>query len=157
MALGLIVSGAGLLVAAAVAGLGEFVVAHAAHAADLADARERGAVRAVWSALFSDLLTAGLLAALCGAVVAAVAARALPRIDLAGGRRRLSSAATSPEPAARLVRAGGLIALGALLVLEPALAGRLVLIAPDWPLWRSGSLSCRAAGHPSRPASHRPA
>ena len=39
VALGLIVSGAGLLVAAAVAGLGEFVVAHAAHAADLADAR----------------------------------------------------------------------------------------------------------------------
>ncbi len=71
VALGLIVSGAGLLVAAAVAGLGEFVVAHAAHAVDLADARERGAVRAVWSALFSDLLTAGLLAALCGAVVAA--------------------------------------------------------------------------------------
>ena len=129
VALGLIVSGAGLLVAAAVAGLGEFVVAHAAHAADLADARERGAVRAVWSALFSDLLTAGLLAALCGALVAALAARARPRIDLAGGRRRLSSAATSPAPAARLARAGGLVALGALLVLEPALAGRLVLIA----------------------------
>ena len=85
VALGLIVSGAGLLVAVAVAGLGEFVVAHAAHAADLSDARERGAVRALWSALFSDLLTAGLLAALCGAVLAALAAQALPRIDLAGG------------------------------------------------------------------------
>ena len=127
--LGLIVSGAGLLVAGAVAGLGEFVVAHAAHAADLSDARERGAVRAVWSALFSDLLTAGLLAALCGAVVAGLAAQALPRIDVTAGRRWARGAATSPAPAARLARAGGLIALGALLVLEPALAGRLVLIA----------------------------
>ena len=104
-------------------------MAHAAHAVDLSDARERGAVRAVWSALFSDLLTAGLLAALCGAVVAGLAAQALPRIDVTAGRRWARGAATSPAPAVRLARAGGLIALGALLVLEPALAGRLVLIA----------------------------
>ncbi|HEV2874756.1 MAG TPA: hypothetical protein VGW14_06365, partial [Thermoleophilaceae bacterium] len=42
--LGIAVAGAGLLVAGAVAGLGEFVVSHAAHAADLSDEQERGAV-----------------------------------------------------------------------------------------------------------------
>ena len=80
--LGMAVAGGGLIVAAAVAGLGEYVVSHAAQAADLSDASERGAVRALWMALFSDLLTAALVAALGGAVVAALASRRSPAGDL---------------------------------------------------------------------------
>ena len=67
-------AGAGLTVAACVAGLDAFVVAHAAHAADLSDETERAAVRALWDALFADLRTAALLAALGGTIVAVLAA-----------------------------------------------------------------------------------
>ena len=47
VSLGVAAAGAGLLVAALVAGLGEFVVSHAASAADIGDGRERAAIRAV--------------------------------------------------------------------------------------------------------------
>ena len=98
---------AALLVAGAVAGLGELVVSHAAHAINLSDATERGAVRALWSALFADLRSVALVAALAGAVVAALASTrspALPVRSLAVGapRGRLVSRA------ARLARAAGL-------------------------------------------------
>jgi hypothetical protein len=127
--LGVAVAGAGLLVAAVVAGLGEFVVSHAAHAADLTDERERGAVRALWNAFFGDLAAAGLVAALGGSVVAAAASTRLPRLDPAAGRRWAHRAATSPRPAARIGRGLALIAVGAALVLEPTLLGRVVLVA----------------------------
>jgi hypothetical protein len=126
--LGIAVAGAGLLVAAVVAGLGEFVVSHAAHAADLSDDRERGAVRSLWNAFFGDLAAAGLVAALGGAVVAAVSTSRRPELDLAAARRWAHRAATSPLPAARIGRAFALIAVGAALVLEPALLGRVVLV-----------------------------
>jgi hypothetical protein len=127
--LGVAVAGAGLLVAAVVASLGEFVVAHAAHAADLTDARERGAVRALWDAFFGDLAAAGLVAALGGAVVAAVSASRRPELDLTTLRRRVGGAATSPRPAARIARGLALVAVGGALVLEPALLGRILVVA----------------------------
>ena len=78
--LGVTVAAAGLLVAGAVAGLGELVVSHAAHAVNLSDATERGAVRALWSALFADLRSVALVAALAGAVVAALASTRSPAV-----------------------------------------------------------------------------
>jgi hypothetical protein len=127
--LGVAVAGAGLLVAGVVAGLGEFVVSHAAHAADLTDERERGAVRALWNAFFGDLAAAGLVAALGGSIVAALSSTRLPAIDLATGRTWARRAATSPRPAARVGRALVLIAVGAALLLEPARLGRAALVA----------------------------
>jgi hypothetical protein len=127
--LGVAVAGAGLLVAGVVAGLGEFVVSHAAHAADLTDERERGAVRALWNAFFGDLAAAGLVAALGGSIVAALSSTRLPAIDLATGRTWARRAATSPRPATRVGRALVLIAVGAALPLEPALLGRAALVA----------------------------
>jgi hypothetical protein len=127
--LGVAVAGAGLLVAGVMAGLGEFVVSHAAHATDLTDERERGAVRALWNAFFGDLAAAGLVAALGGSIVAAVSASRRPELDLTAAPRWVSGAATSPRPAARIGRGLALIAVGAALVLEPALLGRIVLVA----------------------------
>ena len=106
-----------------VAGLGEFVVSHAAHAADLSDEPERGAVRALWSALFGDLLSAGLIAALTGTIVAALAAQELSTRALAATWERTQSLVRSPSPAARWARAVVLVALGATFVLEPTLEG----------------------------------
>jgi hypothetical protein len=127
--LGIAVAGAGLLVAALVAGVEELVVAHAAQAADLSDETGRGAVRALWDGLFGDLQHAGLVAALGGAVVAAAVSARAPRLDLTAGRRWVSRAATSPAPAARTVRGLLLVAVGAALVLEPALLGRIAVVA----------------------------
>jgi len=47
---GLAIAGGGLLVAAIVAGLGEFVAAHVAHAVNLDEDTERDAIGAVWGA-----------------------------------------------------------------------------------------------------------
>ena len=86
-------------------------------------------MRALWEALFSDLRTAGLVAALAGAVVAVLAARELPiRSVGAWGLERARRFAGSPVPAARLARGALLIALGAGLVLEPGLVGRAFLL-----------------------------
>ena len=149
--LGVAVAGAGLLVAAVVAGLGEFVVSHAAHAADLTDERERGAVRALWSAFFGDLAAAGLLAALGGSVVAAVSASRRPELDLTNVPRWVSGAATSPRPAARIGRGLALIAVGAALVLEPALLGRVALVAAGALIALAGAMQLAPRGKPSPP------
>jgi hypothetical protein len=127
--LGMAVTGGGLIVAAAVAGLGEYVVSHAAQAADLSDASERGAVRALWMALFSDLLTAALVAALGGAIVAALASRRSPAGDLSTARAWARRAAGASSRPAQIVRALVLIALGAALIVEPALFGRILVVA----------------------------
>ena len=127
--LGMAVVGGGLIVAAAVAGLGEYVVSHAAQAADLSDASERGAVRALWMALFSDLLTAALVAALGGAVVAALASRRSPAGDLSAAWAWASRAAEASSRPAQVARAVALIALGAAFIVEPALFGRLLVVA----------------------------
>ena len=110
------------------AGLDAFVVAHAAHAADLTDEVERAAVHAIWDALFADLRSAALLAALGGTIVAVLAAGAIssrfPDVAWRGARR----VAGSPSPAVRFARSAALIALGAALVVEPALVGRALVI-----------------------------
>jgi hypothetical protein len=128
VSLGVAAAGAGLLVAALVAGLGEFVVSHAASAADIGDGSERAAIRAVWDALFADLRDAGLLAALGGAVVAALATRGLPRAQPAAARRIAARAFSSQAPAAKLARAAVLVTLGGLLIFEPGLFGRILLV-----------------------------
>jgi len=128
VSLGVAAAGAGLLVAALVAGLGEFVVSHAASAADIGDGRERAAIRALWDALFADLRDAGLVAALAGAVVAALAARGMPRARTAAARRLAERALSSQAPAAKLARAAVLVTLGGLLIFEPGLFGRILLV-----------------------------
>ena len=127
--LGGAIAGAGLTVAAFVAGLDAFVVAHAAHAADLTDEVERAAVHAIWDALFADLRSAALLAALGGTIVAVLAAGTISSRfpDVAWGLAR--RVAASPRPAVRFARSAALIALGAALVVEPALVGRSLVIA----------------------------
>ncbi len=127
--LGAAAAGGGLIVAGLVAGLGEYVVAQAAQAVDLTESTERGAVRTLWMALFSDLLNAALVAALGGAVVAALASTGIPVLDLSAGWERVRRAAGSPGRLARFARAGVLIAVGAAIIFEPALLGRLVLLA----------------------------
>jgi hypothetical protein len=124
---GLAIAGAGLLVAAIVAGLGEFVAAHAAHAASLDEDTERDAIAAVWGALFGDLRGAALTAALGGALVAAIASVTLPAVDPRAGWRRMRRAATSTAPLGRWARGAGLIAVGAAIVVEPALLGRVAV------------------------------
>ena len=146
--LGVAVAGAGLLVAALVAGLGEFVVSHAAHAADLSDEQERGAVRALWNAFFGDLAAAGLTAALGGAIVAALASTRLRALDLAGARRWARHAATSPKPSARIARGLILIAAGAALVLEPALLGRIALVVAGVAIALAGVAQMAPRGEP---------
>lgn len=127
--LGAAAAGGGLIVAAVVAGLGEYVVAQAAQAADLTESTERDAVRALWKALFSDLLTAALVATLGGAVVAALASKGLPDVDLSAGWERVRRATGAAGPWARSARAAVLIAVGAAIIFEPALVGRIVVLA----------------------------
>jgi hypothetical protein len=150
--LGIALAGAGLIVAAAVAGLDAFVVAHASHAADLSEPVERAAVHALWDALFADLRSAALLAALGGALVTVLAAgtvsRRLPGALWERGRRGLSS----PRPAARLARGAGLIALGAALVLAPGLVGRVVLLAGGVLIALTGAAQLSGGGGEERPA-----
>jgi hypothetical protein len=124
---GLAIAGGGLLVAGIIAGLGEFVVAHAAHAATLDEDAEHDAIRAVWSALFADLRSAALVAALGGALVAAIASVALPSVDPGAGWRWARRAALSPSRPARVLRAAVLIAAGAAIVFDPALLGRIAV------------------------------
>src|SRR4051794_2151216 len=121
---GLAIAGGGLLVAAIVAGLGDFVTAHAAHAANLDDDAERDAIGAVWAALFGDLRRAGLIAAFGGALVAAIGSVTLPGFDPRLGWRGVRRAATSTTP---LGRGAALVVVGAALVVQPALLGRLAL------------------------------
>jgi hypothetical protein len=124
---GLAIAGGGLLVAAIVAGLGEFVATHAAHAANLDEDAERDAISAVWGALFGDLRGAALTAALGGALVAAIASVTLPAVDPRAGWRRVQRAATSTGPVGRVARGAALIAVGATIVVEPALLGRVAV------------------------------
>ncbi len=124
---GLAIAGGGLIVAAIVAGLGEFVVDHAANAANLDEGAEQDAIRAVWGALFSDLRSAALMAALGGALVAAVASVALPSVDPGAGWRWARRALVSPSQPARVLRAAVLIAAGAAIVFDPSLLGRIAV------------------------------
>ena len=124
---GLAIAGGGLLVAAIVAGLGEFVAAHVAHAVNLDEDTERDAIGAVWGALFGDLRSAALMAALGGALIAAIGSVTLPAVDPRAGWRRVRRAATSPAPLGRSARGAVLIAVGAAIIVEPALVGRVAV------------------------------
>src|SRR4051812_12625983 len=124
---GLAIAGGGLLVAAIVAGLGEFVAAHVAHAVNLDEDAERDAIGTVWGALFGDLRGAALMVALGGALVAAIASVTLPAVDPRAGWRRVRRAATSPTALGRSARGAVLIAVGAAIVVEPALLGRVAV------------------------------
>jgi hypothetical protein len=123
--LGAAVAAAGLAVAAVVAGTGAFVAAHAARALDLVDETERAAVGAVWAALFGDLRTSGLVAAVGGAIVATVASGDELGRWLAAVARASRRALRTPGPWARRARAVIAIGLGVALLLEPALMIRL--------------------------------
>jgi hypothetical protein len=72
---GLAVAGAGAIVAVSVVGLGSLAASEPAGL----DEGERDAIRTLWSALFGDLRTAGLVAAGIGLVVAVGAAASRPR------------------------------------------------------------------------------
>jgi hypothetical protein len=124
---GLAIAAGGLLVAAIVASLGEFVAAHVAHAVDLNEDAERDAIGTIWAALFGDLRSAALMAALGGALAAAIASGTLPAMDPGAAWRGLRRAATSPAPLERGARGAVLIAVGAVLVVDPALLARLVV------------------------------
>ena len=84
----------------------------------------RGSQRCGWR-VFSDLLTAALVAALGGAIVAALASRRSPAGDLSTARAWARRAAGASSRPAQIVRAFVLIALGAALIVEPALFGRI--------------------------------
>jgi hypothetical protein len=127
--LGIVAAGAGLMVAAVVAGLGAFVGSHLAHAADLDDEAERRAIHALWIALFGDLRSAGLLGVLGGLVLAVLASGAQAADGLAAAHRWLLRAARSPSPAARRVQAAALIGLGLALFFEPGTTIEVAAIA----------------------------
>lgn len=145
--LGSALAAAGLAVAVLVVGLGTFVASHASHAADLDDEGERQAVGAVWAALFGDLRSAALIAALGGAVVVALAwgapARERAAAALASLRR---CAGSSSGTAARVARSAFLILLGVTLVFQPYLVWRslLVIAGVGLVLFGAAELSGRA-------------
>jgi hypothetical protein len=154
---GLAIAGGGLLAAAIVAGLGEFVAAHVAHALDLDEDTERDAFGAVWGALMGDLRSTALIAALGGALVAAIASVTLPAVDPHAGWRRARRAATSPTPFGRSVRGALLIAVGAAIVIEPALLGRAAVAAGGVLIVVVGLAQLSAIHAPSREAVPGPA
>jgi hypothetical protein len=105
--------------------------------AGVADPDERAAAAAVWRTFLGDLRTFGWLLAGSGCVVAAAAASLIRPIELEGRVAALWRRATR-EPrttAAKLARAGGLIAIGVLVVAQPmtvvqaaAIAGGVYLV-----------------------------
>jgi hypothetical protein len=157
VSLGVALAGAGLLVAAAVAGLGAFVAAHAAQAVELSDESERRAVGALWAALFGDLRTAALFGAAGGAAVAALATGPPVADRLAATARRARATAATPGAWARRGRAVVMLALGAALLLEPALVVRIAAVAAGALLALVGvaTLAGGAVG-PTQRASGRP-
>ena len=158
--LGAAATGGGLIVAAAMAGLGEFVVSHAAHAADLGDDAERGALRAVWtrsSPTWSPRHWSWRWAERWWR----------PGLDRAPHRRRRrgvemdTRAVLSPSRPASLVRAAVLIAAGAVLIFDPALLAKIVLVAAGVVVVLAGVSQLPApgprAGAARAPAARRPA
>lgn len=118
--LGAAVVAAGLTVAGLVTVAGASVVGYVA---GTDDQQARGAVRAIWEALFADLRTAGLIAAVGGLVMAGVATRR-PTVTIAW----LRGAIRSPSRPAQVARGVVLVLLGAAAIIEPGLAARAVLV-----------------------------
>ena len=122
--LGLAAIGAGLLVIVA------YLIGRVVVLASFSDPQERAAVSAVWKGFLGDLRSLGLLIAGAGAVVAA-AARSLIDPELLERPVERLQRLLAKEPrsvALRLLRAAGLIALGALVVVEPSTAVQVVAV-----------------------------
>ena len=121
--LALAAAGAGAIVAALVTVAGAVVVAHASNATGLLDASERAGFAALWSALAGDLGTAGVVAAVGGVAIAAIAAG-----ELASERLERAAAALRVATRPRLVRGLALTGAGAALLLAPGLALRVATV-----------------------------
>lgn len=135
--LGAAVAAAGLTVALLVTLSGSAVVATVAGDGD---ARARGAMEAVWSAMFDDLRVAALLMALAGIVVTGATVR-WPAGALA---RRLLAAARRDTTAAHLTRGGLLVAAGALALASPAFALRAATLIGGLALVLFGTVELRS-------------
>jgi hypothetical protein len=90
----------------------------------------RDAAAGVWSAFLGDLARGLLVLAACGAIVAAAASSLLRPLDATPPLRRAweLATATPSNPWLRAIRALGLVAIGALIVLAPVHALELVAI-----------------------------
>jgi len=135
--LGAAIAAAGLTVALLVSLSGSAVVAHVAGDDD---ARARGALSAIWSALFGDLRTAALCAALAGAVLCGATLR-WPAGTLA---RRAGAALRSDRPAAQAVRGIALVALGVAALAAPAVALRALTVIGGLLLVLAGTAELRS-------------
>ncbi|MFN8204373.1 MAG: hypothetical protein U0S48_17580 [Solirubrobacteraceae bacterium] len=86
---------------------------------------ERAALDALWQALFGDLRTAGLIVAAAGVVLAVLSAGIVQPVG-AGARVRELAGRVRVPPA---VRRTGLVAAGALVLLLPGAAERVLVLA----------------------------
>jgi len=114
----LAVAGGGALVLLVLASLERIVVAHASHAADLSGDVERTAVQAVWGALFDDLRSSTLIAALAGAALATLLSGRRPATLLKGVAARIR-ATPRPRRWSRVAQALVMVGLGVALVMTP--------------------------------------
>ena len=119
--LGAAITAAGLTVAVLVTIAGATV---GAHVAESDDERLRNAVHGIWAALFDDLRSAGLIAAVAGLIVAGLASRR-PAVALVW----LRQLARSPAREARIARGVVLLLLGAAAIVEPGLVVRGAAVA----------------------------
>ena len=147
---GLAAAGAGALVLLVLWIVEGIVLAHAAHAADLASSDERAAVAAVWGALFTDLRTAALVAAVAGAAVAALISGGGPAAWLSRAASRVRAAGARPGAWARPAQAVALLALGVALVVAPGVSLRTLAVVTGIVLLVIGAaeLAGRAAPGP---------
>jgi hypothetical protein len=106
----------------AVLALVGFNAARAILLTSIDSASGRDAVAGIWDVFLSDLKTAIILIAVCGAVIAAAASSLLSPIDIGAQMRRAwaMASATPRTPGRRAVRAIALIVVGALIVIRNA-------------------------------------
>lgn len=100
--------------------------------ADAGDAPEaRAAIEAVWDAFLGDLYTGGWILAAAGAVVAAAAASLIRPVDIDAPLRRAADWITTEpiRPATKALRAGALVVVGLIFVLERDAVLRLLFTA----------------------------
>lgn len=135
--LGAATAAAGLTVALLVTLGGSAVVAAVAGEDD---ARARGAMEAIWAAMFDDLRVAALFAALAGVVVTGATVR-WPAGALA---RRALAAVRRDTPAAHIVRGVLLIAGGAVVIASPAFALRAATLLGGLALVLFGTVELRS-------------
>ena len=151
------IAAAGLTVAGVVSMAGLVVVSHAGTIGDDGGDLARSAVAALWDALFADLRTAALVAAVAGALVVGLVSAEQFNQRLTGARTWLDTALRSPRRGARFGRAVVLALVGAALLLQPGLTLRaaavvlaLVLLAVS--VAQVGEPASAPAAAASRPA-----